>query len=137
MTKDRTLSTAIQILTILAFREGQSSTSEEMAVSLQTNPGLVRRVLAKLAKAGLVETRAGKNGGAEIARPASKISLREVYEAVDAGPLFGTFDKEPYQACVVSCQMGGILDETYSKLQSGLKMEMGKIKLEDIVKKLS
>lgn len=136
MTKDRTLSTAIQIMTILAYRNDMTVkvSSETLAGSLRSNPGLVRRVLSKLAKAGLVNTQLGRNGGASLARPASKISLRDVYDAVNDGPLFGTFEKAPLESCKVSCQIGHILGTTYEQLQNGLRVNMEKIKVSDLVK---
>jgi len=56
--------------------------SAELAASIPTNPVVVRRVMAMLAKAGLVRTRAGAAGGAWLARPASTITLEGVLRAV-------------------------------------------------------
>jgi len=57
--------------------------SAELATSMPTNPVVVRRVTAMLAKAGLIATRAGANGGAWLLKPASDIRLDEVLKAVD------------------------------------------------------
>jgi DNA-binding IscR family transcriptional regulator len=56
--------------------------SAELAASVPTNPVVVRRVTALLAKAGLIHTRAGASGGAWLARPAAAITLDEVLHAV-------------------------------------------------------
>ncbi|HEY0052205.1 MAG TPA: Rrf2 family transcriptional regulator [Caulobacteraceae bacterium] len=53
-----------------------------LASSIPTNPVVVRRVTAMLAKAGLVATRAGAHGGAWLTRPADQIGLDEVLKAV-------------------------------------------------------
>ena len=45
MTKSRNFATAVHIMTALGF--GKTLTSQTLAKSVQTNPGLVRRVLAK------------------------------------------------------------------------------------------
>lgn len=48
-------------------------------------PRLLARVLAKLSRAGLVETREGRGGGSRLARPPEEITLREAVEAIE-GP---------------------------------------------------
>jgi DNA-binding IscR family transcriptional regulator len=51
---------------------------------MPTNPVVVRRVTAMLAKAGLIGTRAGANGGAWLLEPAKSITLDRVLRAVGA-----------------------------------------------------
>jgi Rrf2 family protein len=78
------LTIALHILGFLASREGEPLTSELLASTYGTSPVLLRRVLAKLQRAGLVETRRGVGGGSVLARPAEEINLREAYEALHA-----------------------------------------------------
>lgn len=54
-----------------------------LAASMPTNPVVVRRVTAQLARAGLIATRPGAGGGAWLLKPASEIRLDEVLKAVD------------------------------------------------------
>ncbi len=57
--------------------------SAQLAASMPTNPVVVRRVTAMLAKAGLIGTRMGAGGGAWLARSPESITLDEVLRAVD------------------------------------------------------
>ena len=57
--------------------------SATLASSMPTNPVVVRRVTAQLARAGLIATRPGAGGGAWLLRPAEGIGLDEVLRAVD------------------------------------------------------
>ena len=136
MTKDRTLTTAIHILTALARNEPELLNSDYLSNSLRTNPGLVRRVLSKLVKRGLVESVKGKHGGYRLAVPAETIHLRMVYEAVDMGPLFRSFDKQPYPLCPVSCQIGGVLCGVYEELEGALLSKMEEIPLSNVVNQI-
>lgn len=77
---------ALHILGFLTARGGEPLTSEVMASTYGTSPVVLRRVLAKLQQAGLVETRRGVNGGSLLARHPSTIDLRQVYLAVNADP---------------------------------------------------
>jgi DNA-binding IscR family transcriptional regulator len=56
--------------------------SSALAASIPTNPVVVRRVTALLAKAGLFATRAGAAGGAWLIRPPEQITLDQVLRAV-------------------------------------------------------
>jgi len=56
--------------------------SAELAASMPTNPVVVRRVTALLAKAGLIGTRSGASGGAWLKEPAEAIGLDRVLRAV-------------------------------------------------------
>ena len=71
-----------------------------------------------------------------MAKPSSKIDLESVYLAVKDGPLFGSFDKQPFKPCPVSCHIGEILENTYSDLEEHLRNRMRKIKLSKIVEEI-
>jgi Rrf2 family protein len=78
-------SIAVHILAGLACGCDQNGvTSGHLAASVNTSPSFVRRTLAKLSKAGLVETATGKAGACWLARDAKRISLLDIYQAVDA-----------------------------------------------------
>ena len=61
-------------------------TSEVLARTYGTHPVVLRRVLAKLKRAGLVSTRRGVGGGSVLARDAADIHLGEIYEAIRERP---------------------------------------------------
>jgi DNA-binding IscR family transcriptional regulator len=62
MTMDSSFNLAVHALVCLSH-SGRSLSSEELAENICTNPTRVRRVLAGLKKAGMVETREGLDGG--------------------------------------------------------------------------
>lgn len=66
-----------------AFSPAQAASSAVLAASVPTNPVVVRRVTAMLAKAGLIATRPGANGGSWLLRRPEDIRLDEVLRAVD------------------------------------------------------
>ncbi len=136
MSKDRSLSTAIHILAILGFHNSELVSSEFIAKGVKTNAGLIRRLLIKLSDAGLVVSVKGKGGGSRLAKPTNKISLEDIYMAINESPLFGSFDKEPLDICHISCNMKGALNQIYGDLEDGLKKDMSKVKLSGIMKDL-
>lgn len=66
-----------------AIAPGLAVSSAELARSMPTNPVVVRRVTAMLAKAGLIATRTGASGGAWLLMAPEAISLDQVLHAVD------------------------------------------------------
>jgi DNA-binding IscR family transcriptional regulator len=65
-----------------AFGPEQAVSSAALAASMPTNPVVVRRVTAMLARAGLIATRAGASGGAWLLTPAETVRLDQVLRAV-------------------------------------------------------
>jgi Rrf2 family protein len=78
---------AAHALAYLAHKDARDAeravSSAELAASVPTNPVVVRRVTAMLARAGLIETRAGAGGGAWLIREPADIRLDAVLRAVD------------------------------------------------------
>jgi DNA-binding IscR family transcriptional regulator len=77
---------ATHILLLLSDPEGGAApvTSVRLAASVDTNPVVVRRIIGKLGRAGLIRTRLGP-GGAGLARAPEAISLADIWDAVHAG----------------------------------------------------
>jgi Rrf2 family protein len=75
----------LQIVTWMALASQQQEimTSDQIAGSVNTNPVFIRRILGRLHKARLVNVQHGTGAGWTLARPSEKISLREVYNAVE------------------------------------------------------
>ena len=137
MSKDRSLTTAIHILAALGYRYPELVSSDDLAVGIKTNPGLIRRVILKLSEHGLVESVKGKGGGNRLAKTPDKIDLDDVYLAVKDNPLFGSFDKEPFKACPISCNIGGLLTDIYGGFENELLKNMKKVKLSEIINRLT
>jgi Rrf2 family transcriptional repressor of oqxAB len=95
MKTDRSSSTAhpkwfglsLQALVILS-QKSEICPSAAIANCLKSEATQLRRVLAKLAAAQLIETREGRDGGYRLKRPPETISLAEVYTALKVGEPF-------------------------------------------------
>ena len=66
-----------------------SRSANDVAVSYGIPPQVLAKILQRLARAGLLHSQHGINGGYTLARPATTISAFEVIQAID-GPLFIT-----------------------------------------------
>jgi DNA-binding IscR family transcriptional regulator len=81
---------ALHILLLLADGAEADTTSGRMAGSIGTNPVVVRRIAGLLVRSGLMKVQRGP-GGAALSRPATAITLAEVWRAVHGtdAPLLG------------------------------------------------
>jgi Rrf2 family protein len=66
-----------------------SLSAKDVSVAYGIPPEALAKILQRLAKAGLLQSQHGTNGGYTLARPAHTISAFEVIQAID-GPLFIT-----------------------------------------------
>ncbi len=66
-----------------AFDATAAAPSSVLAASIPTNPVVIRRVTAMLARAGLIATRPGSGGGAWLTRRPETITLDMVLKAVN------------------------------------------------------
>lgn len=133
MANNTQFSIAIHILTALACGCDKDVTSSAIAMSVNTSPSFVRRVLSKLSKSGLVETTTGKTGHTRLAKEAKQISLLDIYEAVDAPKAFAIHDYAEQKACVVSCHIKAALDKALGKTQKAMESSLAETSLAQIV----
>lgn len=98
---------AVHVLTALAVNPGKPLRSEDLANSVNTGPVVIRGLLSRLNDAGLTRSQLGAGGGALLAKPANRIRLLDVYEAVEDVELF-TLHRTPPNA---TCPVGGNIQE--------------------------
>jgi Rrf2 family protein len=126
-------SIAVHLMAGLAYRCDRDTTSAHLAMSVNTSPSFVRRTLAKLSRAGLVETTTGKAGACRLARDAKNISLLDIYKAVDAPRAFSVHTYREQKACPVSCHIKAALDKALKKTQKAMEASLEDINLARIV----
>ena len=101
--------------------------------SVNTSASFVRRTLAKLSKAGLVETATGKAGSCWLAKDAKEISLLDIYRAVDAPKAFAIHSYPEQKVCSVSCHIKWRLEQALAKTQKAMEASLADISLARIV----
>lgn len=72
---------AIHALVVLA-NDGGCCPSLTIGRRLNTEPTLLRKIMARLAQAGIVETREGRDGGYRLAQPPDRLTLADVHRAL-------------------------------------------------------
>ena len=119
MKRNSRLSLALHTLGHMAGHPTQMQTSANIAAHAGTNPVVVRRVLGKLRKAGLLDSEKGHAGGWRLARTPSQITLADVYLALDES-LVASGGEEAVPACsvehVLQRKVASVLEEIEQSL---------------------
>jgi Rrf2 family protein len=136
MTGNSRFAVSVHILSYLAFRKDAAVPSAEIASSVDTNPVVIRRLLAALVKAKLVLTRKGAAGGFSLARNPAGISLLEIYRAVEPAPMHGMDRFNPNHRCPVGARIEQILQDVFAKAQAAMEAELGGVTIADVEKQL-
>lgn len=127
-------SIAVHILAGLACGcDAAGVTSGRLAESVNTSASFVRRTLARLSKAGLVETTTGKAGACWLAKDPKNISLLDIYRAVDAPKAFSIHNYSERKSCTVSCHIKTALEKALGKTQKAMELSLAEISLAQIV----
>jgi Rrf2 family protein len=128
---------AIHVLTLLAHDEGEQMTSEYIAGSVNTNPVVIRRLMALLRDARLVTSQVGVKGGWKLIRPPKGITLRDVYRAVEAGTLFPLHSSTPNPLCPVGRTIQSALAAHFEDAQLALEKDLERTTIADLLQQVS
>ncbi|MEU6491796.1 Rrf2 family transcriptional regulator [Streptomyces sp. NPDC049097] len=115
-------------------RGHEVANSEQIAASVNTNPVVIRRLLATLRRAGLVVSRRGAGAGWTLSRDLTAITLLDVYEAIGSEPMFALHRSTPDPGCVVGHGIGPAMTTVYDGIEAALREELAKTTLEDVLR---
>lgn len=133
MATNTQFSIAVHLMLGLGLMCDRELTSADLAMSVNTSPSFVRRILAKLSKANLVSTTTGKSGFTSLAKPADEISLLEIYKAVDAPQTFAIHDYPKQDFCKVSCNIESVMKKVLDKAQKSFETTLGETSLAEVI----
>src|SRR5580704_18517391 len=115
---------AVHTLTALAVSDGKPMRSEDLAYSANTSPVVIRGLLSRLSDVGLTRSQLGAGGGAMLARPAKKIKLLDVYQAVEDTELFSLHRTPPCENCAVGGNILAAMQPSLERARRALEMEL-------------
>ncbi len=109
MKRDSRLSGVLHALLHMAEMNGPA-TSETLAVAMQTNPVVVRRVMAGLREAGFVSSAKGHGGGWVLSCPLEAVTLGDIHAAVGSPALLAFGNRTESPGCIVEQAVNAALD---------------------------
>jgi Rrf2 family protein len=128
---------AIHALSVLAKNFGKGPVcSNYVASSVNTNPVVIRRLMGELERAQLVSSAAGRSGGFALGRDPEKISLADIYHAVEGGGIFKMHKINPHSDCPIAAMIGKIIAPPLQDAEVALQRSLATTSLRDVAQQL-
>ena len=108
---------------------GRPATSEWLAQAMQTNPVVIRRLMAGLRDAGFVASAKGHGGGWLVSCSLEHITLRDIHEALGAPELLAVGHREESPGCLVEQAVNAALEQAYRDAEAVLLARLGSVNL--------
>lgn len=131
MKRNSKLFASLHALVHMAHAPDRPMTSEEIARWLDTNPVVVRRMIAGLREAGILSSTRGHGGGWTLARPADEITLADVTSALEER-LVGFSTEAENPRCLVERAVNEALDQVTQEIEKLLSQRLAKVTLADL-----
>ncbi len=140
MKRDGRLSGVLHVLLHLAQQDGPV-TSEVLAQAMDTNPVVIRRILAGLRERGHVRSEKGHGGGWTLARDLAKVTLRDVYQALGSPALLAMGNRTEAPGCLVEQAVNAALGKSFDAAEALLLARFGEVTLAklhaDVVRRMN
>lgn len=128
MRRDSRLSGVLHVLLHMARRDGPV-TSEELAKAMDTNPVVIRRIMAGLRDEGYLRSEKGHGGGWTLARDLSKITLRDVYAALGSPALLAIGNRTESPGCLIEQAVNAALGSSFREAETVLLSRLAEVTL--------
>lgn len=124
------------VLHLLLHMAGSSEpvTSESLAKAMQTNPVVVRRTMAGLREQGFVTSEKGHGGGWLLSCDLKKVTLHDVYEAIDSPTMLAIGNRAESSKCLVEKAVNTATGQAFREAESILIAKFRTTTLADIHK---
>lgn len=133
---DTKFSVAIHILTMISESK-EILSSQALGESVGTNASYIRKVIALLKNAGLIQSHQGRTGY-QLSKKPAEISLKEIYFAtqdIDSISLF-PIHQNVNRDCPVGKHIEGAMTPIFSNVEKYLEQELSNKTLDDVIENL-
>lgn len=133
---DSQFTVGIHTLMVVGFFEDDKITSEKIARSIGCNPVIVRKVSAKLAKAGLLVPGKGR-AKTVLGKSPGKITLYDIFKATQEQEADDIFNMYPANLnCPVGKEIHDILSSRFESAVKAMGRDLSETTLSDLISEL-
>ena len=126
---------AVHTLAVLAQHPEGPASSDLIAGSVNTNPVVIRRLIASLRRAGLVSAQAGRGGGFSLGREPRAITLLDIYRALEERELIPMHEGSNPR-CPIAREISHVLQRHTASAERALEESLGRTTLQQILSTL-
>ena len=104
-------------------------TSEVLAKAIDTNPVVIRRIMAGLRDQGYVRSEKGHGGGWTLACDLSKVTMRDIYTSLGSPVLLAMSNRAETPGCLVEQAVNAALNQAFEDAEALLLVRLGQVTL--------
>lgn len=128
MRRDSRLSGVLHVLLHMA-EHGGPVTSEVLAKAMDTNPVVIRRIMAGLRDHEYVRSEKGHGGGWTLACDLSRITLLDIYNALGSPSPIAMGNRMEAPGCLVEQAVNAVLGQAFQDAEALLLSRLGEVTL--------
>ena len=128
MRRDSRLSGVLHVLLHMAQQSGPV-TSDMLATAMDTNPVVIRRIMAGLRDRGYVRSEKGHGGGWTLACDLAEVTLRDIYTALGSPALLAIGNRAEAPGCLVEQAVNAALSPAFHDAEALLVSRLGEVTL--------
>ena len=128
MKRDSRLSGVLHVLLHMAEQTGPV-TSQALARTMNTNPVVIRRIMAGLRDKGYIQSEKGHGGGWRLASNPSTLTLRDIYFALGRPALLAIGNRSKSPSCPVEQAVNAALNPVFQQVEDLVLSRLGEVTL--------
>lgn len=134
MSKDHRLSRALHVLIHMDKIRGHV-TSEDIALMINTNPVVVRRLFQGLKQARIIHSEKGHGGGWILQKPLGDITLLDVFLAIGCTELFSIGWVTEHEKCMIEDAVNTEISDTFAEARRLITDRFAELTLDRLMPK--
>jgi DNA-binding IscR family transcriptional regulator len=131
MKNDSRLSGVLHVLLHMAEADGPV-TSETLAKMMQTNPVVIRRILAGLREQGFVNSEKGHGGGWQLSCDLNTVTLYDIYVALGAPAILAIGNRSEFPDCLVEEAVNTVMNQAFREAEALLLARFSTVTLAEL-----
>ncbi len=132
MARSTKLITAAYIMAFVASKAPRRLNTDLVAKMVKAHPTRVRHITSTLTKAGLLKSYRGASGGLTIARPGEEITLLDIYDAIQEGPMLTPGEHDPFSEWASHCLVRPTFQGIYAGVENDMRARLADVRLTDL-----
>ena len=124
--------TACYIMSFIGAHQPRMLSTATIAKWVDTHAARARQIVSQLVKAGLLTSVRGGGGGVLLARPATKITFLDIYDAIGDEEMLFFSVQNPFSNWADHCNVHNVLQELRGDIEKKARLSLKSIKLSEV-----
>jgi len=135
MSINQSFAVAMHAMCVIAVSEPEAVSAVYIGGEISVHPVVVRRALGRLVETNLLNSYPGSKGGYTLSVPAKKISLHDVFQAMQETGAFGGKHGMPKATCEEGQAVESVLNDIYGDVDNSVAKVLKNVNLAQVIER--